>query len=272
MRPVLRYFGGKFRLADWISGFFPAHRVYIEPFGGAASVLMQKAPAYAEVYNDLDESVVNVFRVLRNTWTARKLRILLERTPFSRQEFNHAYDFTLDPVERARRTIILAFMGHGAPSASHPARTGFRGDSNRSGTTPAHDWAAYPPSIADFCDRIRRVVIEQMPAINCIEKYDCDDALIYADPPYVHDTRSSGHGYRYEMTDTEHERLMDVLRSCKGSVVLSGYNCPIYEKLGWKRFDKEAFADGAVNKLESVWLNPKCASRQNQMSLDEAMA
>ena len=64
-RPVLRYHGGKFRLAPWILTFFPRHTVYVEPFGGAAPVLLQKERLGAECYNDLDGEVVNLFRVLR---------------------------------------------------------------------------------------------------------------------------------------------------------------------------------------------------------------
>lgn len=56
--PVIRYHGGKFRLADWVIRHFPKHTCYTESFGGAAGVLLQKPRAYAEVYNDLDGKVI----------------------------------------------------------------------------------------------------------------------------------------------------------------------------------------------------------------------
>lgn len=76
-RPVLRYHGGKFRLAPWIIAQMPPHRIYVEPYGGGGSVLMQKPRSYAEVYNDRWETVVNVFRVLRDPRSAAMLIQLL---------------------------------------------------------------------------------------------------------------------------------------------------------------------------------------------------
>jgi len=109
-RPVLRYHGGKWRLASWIISHFPPHRVYVEPFGGAASVLLRKPRSYAEVYNDMDGEIVNVFRVLRDPARARELERVLRLTPFAREEFELSYIRDEDPIEQARRTIVRAFI------------------------------------------------------------------------------------------------------------------------------------------------------------------
>ena len=103
-RPVLRWHGGKFILAPWIIDHFPSHRIYTEAFGGAASVLLRKPRAYAEVYNDMDGEVVNLFRVLQGK-RAQDLVAKLRLTPFARAEFEMAYTPSADPVERARRLL-----------------------------------------------------------------------------------------------------------------------------------------------------------------------
>lgn len=99
--PVIRYHGGKFRLAPWVIGHFPDHRCYVEPFGGAASVLMRKERSYAEVYNDLDSEVVNLFTVLRDAQLNEKLQLACKLTPYSRDEFKLASEPATDPVEKA---------------------------------------------------------------------------------------------------------------------------------------------------------------------------
>lgn len=90
-RPVLRYYGGKWRLAPRLVQLFPPHHIYTEVFGGGASVLMHKDRSAAEIYNDLDGEVVNVFRVLQNRARARRLEELLRVTPFARVEFVKSY-------------------------------------------------------------------------------------------------------------------------------------------------------------------------------------
>jgi DNA adenine methylase len=283
-RPVLRYHGGKWKLAQWVISHFPEHRVYTETFGGGASVLMRKPRAYAEIYNELEPDVVNVFRVMRDEAMALRLKAALELTPFSRTEYEEAfYTTSTDPIERARCTILKSFAGFGssaitAPNpagmrtraSSWPVRdyrpgTGFRATSNRSGTTPAHDWRNYPEQIVEFIERLRGVVIENRPAIDVIRQHDRHDTLHYVDPPYVRSTRvgyRQDRGYRHEMTDEDHRALSDELRACVGMVVLSGYHSPLYDELykGWYRVDRPHRADGAAPRTEVLWLNP-AASR-----------
>lgn len=216
-RPALRWHGGKWLLAPWIISHFPAHRVYVEPFGGAASVLLRKGRAYSEVYNDLDGEVVNLFRVLRIPSDAATLIASLKLTPFSRTEFEAAYDQTAEPIERARRLVIRSFMGHGSDAPNLKHRTGFRSNSTRSGTTPAHDWANYPEGLARVVARLIGVVVERRDACEVMAAHDGPETLHYVDPPYVHATRSRSRGeYVHEMSDADHARLLDCLLGLGG--------------------------------------------------------
>lgn len=251
-RPALRYHGGKWLLADWIISNFPSHRCYVEPFGGAASVLLKKDRSYAEVYNDLDGELVNLFRVLRDD--GDKLRELLYLTPFARDEFFASYAPISDPIEQARRTVARSFMGFG--SNSHNKKTGFRANSNRSGTTPARDWRNFPEALPWMIDRLRGVVIENKNAIDVMKNHDTPETLHYVDPPYVSETRDKGADYRHEMTNEQHRELAAAIHSLQGIVIVSGYTCPLYDELfaGWHRVEKSALADGARERTEVLWL------------------
>lgn len=264
MRPALRYHGGKWKLAAWIIGQFPPHRIYVEPFGGGASVLLRKVRTYAEIYNDLDDEVVTLFRVLRDGVTAQRLQTLLVQTPFARAEFNEAYEICAEPVERSRRLLIRSFMGFGSDGHNGAYRTGFRANSNRSGTTPAHDWANYAQALPLLTERLQGVVIENRDARDVMRAHDGPQTLHYVDPPYPLSTRSraqrrgNGHtgNYRHEMTDADHEELLDALLGLEGSVVLSGYAHPMYDRKlsGWRRIERAALADGARHRIEVLWI------------------
>jgi DNA adenine methylase len=286
-RPALRYHGGKFRLAPKLIAIFPEHRVYTEAFGGGGSVLLCKPRCYAEIYNDLDGEVVNVFRVLQNRKKAAELERLLRVTPFAREEFLLSYKSAQSEVERARRTIIRSFMGFGSDSISRMKATragfntrlssvmstGFRWNSNRSGTTAATDWARYPQQVQIFCERLQGVTIEQRDATDILTKMDREDCLHYVDPPYPMSVRRIGNGtspehrYRHEMTDEDHLKLAKTLRCLRGMVVISSYLSPLYERLyaGWEKlwWSGGHFCSGNTKgqpgngqkRTEVVWLN-----------------
>lgn len=254
-RPLVRYHGGKWKLAPWIISHFPPHRVYVEPFGGGGSVLLRKPRSYAEVYNDLGGEIVNLFTMARDR--GEELAKLCELTPFSRAEFAESYVSSSDPLEQARRTLARSFMGFG--SNSHTKKTGFRSNSNRSGTTPAHDWMNYPDALRITIQRLRGIVIENRDALKCMQHHDTPETLHYADPPYVFSTRTDNHGdYTHEMSDEQHQVLHAGLKELTGMVIVSGYRCDLYDSLysGWTRIDRAAHADGATKRVESLWLSP----------------
>jgi DNA adenine methylase len=262
-RPILRWHGGKWLLADWIISHFPRHRSYVEPYCGAASVLLRKTRSHDECINDLDGEIVNLFRVARDA--GAELARVCALTPFSRDEFFRAYDLCDDPLERARRLVVRSFQGFGSNSAT--SVSGFRSLSRRSGGTPATDWQNWPEALMRTVDRLRGVVIENRPAIEVMRARDDAETLHYVDPPYVHVTRGTGSEtgyrkqYRHEMSDTDHDELAAFLKTLKGGVVLSGYRSEIYDDLfsDWRRIDRATHADGARARVESLWLSPSVA-------------
>ena len=259
-RPLLRYHGGKWRIAPWIISFFPPHRVYVELFGGGGSVLLRKGRVHEEIYNDLDGEIVNVFRAARDN--GEELRARLRLTPFAREEFILSFEPSGDPVEQARRTIVRAFFGRATNaatsdiSASGALGTGFKSNTEKRGVTEARVWMKYPDALEAVIKRLQGVVLENRDAVRLIEQHDGEGTLFYADPPYVHSTRNARKEYRYEMIDEKHIELAEKLNKTKGAVIVSGYDCGLYNELykGWKKSKRNEFADGSRPRTETLWI------------------
>ena len=274
-RPVLRYHGGKFgthgHVADWVARYFPPHRVYVEPFGGAASVLMRKARAKSEVYNDLDDDVVNLFRVLRDPEAAARLEDLLRLTPYARTEFVDAREPSDDPVERARRLIVCSFQGHGSAGLRAESRTGFRAAESEGRILASSDWAGYPDHVGSFVRRLTGVMVECRPWPDVVGRYEGEDTLFYVDPPYLHDVRTSRStdGYRHELEESDHVELAEWATSSGSMVVVSHYDHPLYRELyeGWTTHRKRVPVDSGASRVEVLWLNPAAEAARPRRGL-----
>lgn len=267
-RPALRYHGGKFRLAPWVLEFFPPHQAYVEPFGGAASVLLQKQRCPAECYNDLDDRIVGFFRVLRDPVQAAELQRRVALTPYARTELEWAFGEPTDAVDAAHRLVVRSFLGHGSDSATRQCRTGFRSRLTDGRALPSHEWSNWPEAVPAFTERLQGVLIENHDALAVINRMDHPGTLIYADPPYVHASRSamtnrrSGtNGYAHELDDDGHIALAEVLHKARGMVVLSGYPSELYARLyaDWDMHERSHVADAGTMRTEVVWLNPACS-------------
>jgi DNA adenine methylase len=249
---LVRYHGGKVRLADRIVSLFPPHDCYCEPFGGGAAVLMAKSRARLEVYNDLDGDMVALFRAVRDR--PKELARAVALTPYSREEFEQSLARTEgDDLERARRMLVRSHLGHGG--AGTVWRTGFSKD-RRNGVVPCDTWLDLPAVVRAAAERMRGVVIEQRPAVEVLGDHDSPSALHYVDPPYVHEARGR-HRYRHEMSVKDHEILLECLRGLRGAVILSGYASPLYDGAlqGWRRIEIKAKADKCGDRVEVLWCN-----------------
>lgn len=279
-RPILRYHGGKWKIAQWVIEHLPPHRVYVEPYGGAGSVLFQKPRAAVEIYNDLDGEIVNVFREMRNR--PQQLIRALQLTPFSRAEHELSFIAAACPIEQARRTIVRSYMSYGSTFTRRTTdgelmRTGFRAV-RRDATTTAADWSGLPEAFVALAQRLQGVLIEDRKACELIPTHDGADTLFYVDPPYVHATRTAmvekqHHGYRHEMSDADHRELAAVLHAVRGMVVLSGYPSELYDRelfAGWKRVDRPAWACNAKARTEALWFNDAAWSAIKEGSLFDA--
>jgi DNA adenine methylase len=254
--PLLNYHGGKWTIAPKIVSLFPPHHTYVEPFGGGGGVLLFKERSHTEVYNDLDDDIVNLFYVIRDK--KQDLTEKIRLTPYARKELENAFEKTDEPIEKARRLLIRSMMGRSPGSVNiNTGRTSFRNKQMQSRQMMAEVWMKYPNRIGELCKRLQGVVIENKDAFDLIKQFDAEDTLFYVDPPYMFQTRDAGTDYKYELTDSEHKKLAELLNSVSGKVVLSGYASEEYKDWysGWRVKEIDSYADGGGKRIEVLWLN-----------------
>jgi DNA adenine methylase len=256
-RQALRYFGGKWRIAPWIISHFPLHDCYVEPYGGGANVLLRKAPAPLEVYNDVDGEVGNFFQVLRER-TAELIRAI-ELTPFSRAEWRAAYRPCDDPLERARRLYVCSWQSRGGAGAT---MSGWRFQRSARAKNNVRDWNRVD-HLWVVAARLKLVQLESDEALRIIRRYDAPGTLFYVDPPYLDSAKTSANSYKHGMTEADHEKLARLLHTIKGMAIISHYDAPLYRELygDWRVVTKRTRADnttlpGAEARIECLWLSP----------------
>lgn len=256
--PILRYHGGKWRIAPWVISHFPPHKVYVEPFGGSAAVLIQKERAITEIYNDLDAELFNLFKVMRDEAQARELYYLLKWTPHSRKEYDAAFETSDDPVEQARRSLVKVWFGMHTKGLKE--KSGFDTRVNNDGYCGrVNSFVKISDLLELYRERLTGVILECVDALKLLDRHDSINTLTYLDPPYVPDTRS-GKLYRYEMTNDDHRALAEKNRKSKGMIIISGYPSDLYDQelySDWVRVDRKAHTDGGHERIEALWLNPQ---------------
>lgn len=249
---ALRYPGSKWSLAQEIVSVFGDHYHYVEPYFGSGAVFFSKPVSPHELINDMNSLVVNFFRILRDR--TDDFLFALETTPWSRDEYDQSHIQTGDALEDARRFVTRIWQAHASDLAK---KTGWK---SRGSKQPARGmsvrWQRVPSELAALAIRLKDAEIENRPALEVMRRFATKDSLIYADPPYLMETRTQKM-YAYEMSVDEHLEMLDVLEFHPGPAVISGYENSIYDKYltGWKKIRiKPPKVEKQAKRMEVLWV------------------
>jgi len=250
LRSPLRYIGGKYHMSEKIINMFPVNyrdMIYVEPFGGAAHVLVEKRTSKLEIYNDINQNLVNLFKVFQNKEKTDKLIELMTFTPHSRQFFYDVRDDVYVPpiddemVKKAYKMLymmVASFSGHSVGKGVNPSWSFNRKDSKSSGMDRLNN---LPPKILYLVDRFKKIQIENLDFKQCIKDYDSENTLFYNDPPYW----DCEFYYDGSFSKQDHEDLANILNNIKGKVILSYYYFESldkwYPKDKWNYYEIETY-------------------------------
>lgn len=261
---AMRYPGSKAYVMSHIVRLLPRHQHFVSTFGGSGAEILRKPRAPLETFNDLNEDVCNLFRVLREEATRRQVRRMLAYTPHSRVVFEECLGLlhggTDDPVRRAWAFLVVGNQTRAGsdPSLVVPSSWGYRKKFSR-----RDRWPLLPQFVERIGDRFRDVQIECASWELIFDRYDSPEALFMCDPPYPFEVRTSDRKlYRHEMTVWDHERLLEAVRGLRGFAVVCSYENDLYCEMleDWRRIDIQTrcvISPRAAKpaRTEVVWTN-----------------
>lgn len=277
------WFGGKAspKINKALLAFMPPHTRYVEPFGGGASILLNKRPAEVEVYNDVNRGLVNLFRVLADADYFAKFLAKVSMLPVSRELYEEnarTWAGVHDPVEQAVRWYYVARQSFGGEFGKSWASV--VESSTRGMAQTAAAWKSALEALPEIHNRLQRIQIECSDWRTVLQRYSGPGWMAYCDPPYVLGARRAG-GYAHELQDGDHVELIRALMSYDGAVMLSGYDSALYAPLkeaGWDMRKVEVVCSAAGStrasgllgagsrkerqkRVECVWRNPVAMRR-----------
>jgi len=258
---LIRYFGGKGNgLVHEIKKFIPEnYKIYVEPFGGSGTVLFNQQ-ANNEIYNDIYDNVYSLFKVMSDKDLFQKLKEKLDITPYS-EKLNKEYK-----EELRKKDLSILDRAYYYYYVNRTSVNGIGGFSTnlvvrRNISKSTSDYLSGIDGMEFYHKRLSNVIILNRDAIDVIQKYDSKDTFFYLDPPYVHSTRTSAR-YDCDMEDDKHIELLNLIKQCKGKVLISGYDNELYNTLTENGWNKSQFIVNTTGgdfkskqKTETLWYN-----------------
>lgn len=257
----LKWHGGKHYLAARIISLMPDHIHYVEPFFGGGSVLLNKpSEGISEVANDVHSELTNFWRVIQDERMFAEFIRIIEVTPFSQVEWRDSHKTTGDSTQRAVNFFIRCRQSRAGKLNSFATLS--RNRTRRKMNEQVSSWQTAVEGLPAVVERMKRVVVLCDDAVKVIQREDGPNTLFYLDPPYMHETRVSTADYEFEMSMEQHAELLEMIESCKGHVLLSGYPSRLYSRRlrDWNIEDieidnKASSAKQKPRMTERIWMN-----------------
>lgn len=219
----MAYTGGKDGAGVWqrLVNEIPPHSVFISAFLGDCALLRRKRPARLNIGIDLDPDPLTRFSAAGPGWAAA----------------------SGDPVPELQlyRCDSIAWLSH----AFDLCRFRLQADPPESASGAANATVHHQPPESAASAEVARFGVA------------AGEVFVYADPPYLLETRKARREYYdYEMTPHDHRRLLRVLRALPCRVMLSHYPCDLYANAldDWRTFTFEAQTRHGM-ATEQVWCN-----------------
>jgi DNA adenine methylase len=264
LRPLVKYHGGKYYSCDWIISQLTDHQIYVEPFGGAASVLLNKQPSVVEVYGDVEPTIYNLMNIVKTELgkflaEIKKLKYCKETYLALRAQYRSPEFAQLPALQRAIITYTVRRMSRGGLCGTFSWSKRIAKDG-----TPAEEkaWLTMLDEIPKISQRLAQTSIVNQDALEVIKIWDTPDTIMYLDPPYPQCTRVFHNAYLAEMSDDQHVQLGDILKNVQAKIIISSYPSPLYDTLfrGWRTMERLIPNHSSQErkkelKLERLWLN-----------------
>ncbi|MCA9128898.1 MAG: DNA adenine methylase [Planctomycetales bacterium] len=263
----IKWHGGKSYLAPKIIDLIPPHTHYVEPYFGGGAVFFNKPiefiEGHSEVVNDIYGDLVNFWQVLQSETLFPEFQFRLSLTPFSKPTFENALAADAQqPLDRAVDFFVR--FRQSRQGLGRDFATMSRSRTRRGMNEQVSSWLSAIDGLADAHARLQRVVIFCEDAVQLVRREDDKHSFFYCDPPYLSETRVVKKAYSCEMSDEQHENLLDTLGNLQGKFILSGYPHPIYKaaatRFGWncreiKIDNKASPLKTKPTKTECLWYN-----------------
>lgn len=208
--PIIPWIGGKRRLVQHLLPLFPAHRCYVEPFAGGGALFFAKEATGAEVLNDINGDLVNLYRIVQlhfEEFVKQFKWMLVSRESWAR--LNGTPANTLTDIQRAVRFYYVHKLGFGAKVAGRTFGTVTKGP-------PRLNLLRIEEDLSAAHLRLTSAVIENLEWSACVDRYDREHTFCFMDPPYW---ETEGYGVPFGLE--QYTLLADKMRSMKGKSLLT---------------------------------------------------